>query len=111
MEKLLSYFALAYVGMALHALKKLNEVSKKPGFTMGGFIKDQLFTTISAFIATGLTIYLIWDNPLLQEQLPLTSLTAVGVGYVGQSVLLSFLAGKFKDKKNEKDSDNSNNPS
>lgn len=101
MTDLLIYFVLAYVGMALHLLKKLNEATRKPGYTFGGFIKDHLITTISSFIVTGLTIYLIWDNEFLQEQLPLTSFTSVGIGYVGQSVLLSMLDGKFKPKKNE----------
>lgn len=96
--------------MALHLLKKINSANKNPGFTMNRFLKDQTITTISSFIVTGLTIYLIWDNPLLQEQLPLTSLTAVGIGYVGQSVLLSMLEGKFKPKQDEKDTPDNNSP-
>jgi hypothetical protein len=100
MEDFLIYSGLAYIGTVLHLLKKLNEAKRKNGYTLGGFIQDQVITTIGTIIAVPLTIYLIYDNLALQELLPLTSLTSVGIGYVGQSVILSILDGKFR--KNEK---------
>lgn len=101
MQELLRLCLVAFVGMLLHLLKKLKEARSKEGHTLGAFIQDQSIPTIGSLIATPLTIYLIWDNPGLEEMLPLTSLTACGIGYIGQSVILSFLDGKFKPKKTE----------
>ena len=101
MKEFIELSLVAFLGMLLHLLKKLKEARSKEGHTLGGFIQDQSIPTIGSIIATPLTIYLIWDNPGLREMLPLTSLTACGIGYVGQSVILSFLDGKFKPKKPE----------
>jgi len=96
MEEMFKFWLIAYLGMILHILKKLRAAMRKPGFTLGGFTKEQAVTTLSSIIAIPLTIYLIRDNIFLQELWPLTSFTAAAIGYIGQSVILSAFDEKFK---------------
>lgn len=98
MTELIKLICIGYLGMLLHLLKKLNEDRKKPGFTLGSFIKDQSITTLMSFIAIPLAIYIINDSPALQVEFPLTSGVSAMIGYMGQSWLLSFFDGKNKKK-------------
>lgn len=91
MNELIKYIILAYVGMLIHMFTKLAEESKKPGFTLGGFFKDNIYHTLGTLLSIPVLIYMIHDDPLVQSYIPLTTVTSVFAGWQTQSMFKSIM--------------------
>lgn len=85
------HWLMAYAGALLHLLMKYGEHRKQPGFTFGGWIKENLLHTIINFISIPVVMVLISD-PAVQTYLPLTYPTALLAGWQTQSMLKSLIA-------------------
>lgn len=85
------HWLMAYAGALLHLLMKLAEVRTKPGFTFGGWAKENILHTIINFISIPVVMVLISD-PAVQNYLPLTYPTALLAGWQTQSMLKSLIA-------------------
>lgn len=90
------WLLLAYGGMVLHTLIKIEEERKNGTLTTPvDWIKANIISLLISII--GIPILLIsLDSPAAAEILPLNNLTSIFLGYQTQSILKSFMtiAGK-----------------
>lgn len=102
MEKLeLMHWILAYSGMMIHILMKLAEKQGQEGFTIKGFLKDNIFHGLATLIMIPVILIVITDTSL-HELLPINYLTAMLAGYQTQSLFKSLVSVGRKRFKTEK---------
>lgn len=80
MEKLETiHYLLAYAGMIIYTLMKLQEKSKEKGFTCNGWIRKMILPTIISSISIPVILIVATDTAL-EQLLPINYLTAVLAG-------------------------------
>lgn len=95
------HLILAYVGMLLHILVKLQELKQEQSFILTEYIKKNIYSFIASIIMIPVLLILSYDTSL-KDILPINNLTAVLAGWQTQSIFKSLMlfAGK-KIIKNE----------
>lgn len=86
------WLLLAYAGMLLHVLIKIEEERKKGTLTtVKNWMKENVVSMIISII--GIPVLLLtMDTPAVAELLPINNLTSVLLGYQTQSILKSFMS-------------------
>ena len=99
---------LAYLGMILHILMKLSELSKVPNFTIRGYVKNNVYTMIATFIMIPVLLIMVKD-PSIKDMLPINNVTAVLAGWQTNSAfktIMSMFGKKNKGKIGNYESEN-----
>lgn len=84
------HLALAYVGMLLHILTKLAELSKTEGFTLPSYVKKNIYTMIASIIMIPVLLIIATDSSM-KDILPINNVTSVLAGWQTQSVFKSLM--------------------
>lgn len=90
---LLNHFwlLLAYAGMFIHVLVKIEEERKKGSLTtIKAWLKQNVISLIISTISIPV-ILVCMDTPIIHEYLPINNLSSVLVGWQTQSILKSFM--------------------
>lgn len=85
------HFILAYVGMFLHILMKLSELSKTPDFSIGKFVKKNIYTMIATFIMIPLLLIMAKEEAI-KSVLPINNVTAVLAGWQTNSLFKTVMS-------------------
>ena len=81
--QLLFMLVLAWVGMIVHFLKKKMKDGSESFMAIKRYFQDHVKSTIVTFLSVTTTVIVLFYGANTQ----LTLLTAVGIGYMGDSVL------------------------
>jgi hypothetical protein len=106
------HLILAYAGMILHILMKLSELSKTPDFTVGSYIKKNIFTMIATFIMIPVLLIMAKDEAI-KDTLPINNVTAVLAGWQTNSLfktVMGLFGKKGKVDSPDVDAGNNNEP-
>lgn len=79
-----THWLLAFAGLLLHLLMKLEKARKKEGFTFGRFIQENIVSTIASVIIIPVCM-IACDDPAVASQIPITYLTSIFLGYQSRS--------------------------
>jgi hypothetical protein len=93
------HIILAYVGMLIHVLVKLQELKQQNSFVLTEYIKKNIYSFIASLIMIPVILILSSDTSL-KDFLPINNLTAVLAGCQTQSIFKSLML--FAEKKTSK---------
>jgi len=98
------HLILAYVGMFLHVLTKLQELKQADQvFDLSEYVKKNIFSLIASLVMIPVILILSADTAM-KEFLPINNFTAVLAGWQTQSIfktLMSFAGKKAKISNDE----------
>lgn len=84
------HIALAYAGMIIHLLIKLERATKKQDFSFKTYFKTIAIPTVINIIAIPVLLIMMGDSSLT-EILPINNVTSVLAGYQTQSIFKSLM--------------------
>jgi len=90
------HFILAYAGMVIHLLFKLDKARQLRNYEFQIFVDKQAIPTVINVIAIPVLLVVIADTSL-QEFLPINHVTALLCGYQTQS-MFKYISDKYKIK-------------
>lgn len=99
------HFILAYMGMAIHVLIKLQELNQTAGFTIGEYAKKNIYSIIASVISIPVILLLSTDTAL-KEWFHINYATAVLAGWQTQSLfksLMTLTGKKIKPTNDDKE--------
>lgn len=94
------HWALAFAGMAIYILLKVQEKSKEKDYKFGNYFKDHLASTIATLIMIPVLLLILSEN--FSDTLPINNVTATLVGYQTNSIFKTVM-GATKKKANIED--------
>ena len=100
------HIILAYAGLLIYVLVKLQDESLKKGFTFGGFINNRtnLLSLLISVVSIPV-ILLMATDPSIKELLPINNVTSVLAGWQTNSVFRSLMS-VYESKLNKANSNN-----
>lgn len=98
------HFLLAFAGLFLHLLMKLEKARKKEGFTFGRFALENAISTVASCIIIPMMM-IVCSEPAVSELVPITYVTSVLLGYQAHSFFKGVMdvAKKKVNTQEEKD--------
>lgn len=97
------HFALAYAGMLIHVLLKLQELNNK-GISFSAYLKKNIFSLIASVISIPVLLLLSADTAL-KEWFPINYGTSVLAGWQTQSIFKTLMEIASKRTKKEPTND------
>jgi hypothetical protein len=67
MENFIKYFSIALLGLVLHILGKITEENKNPNFTLSGFVKSNIYHTLTSVLSIFDLVYLAITDELMKS--------------------------------------------
>ncbi|OQA33120.1 MAG: hypothetical protein BWY54_01003 [Candidatus Dependentiae bacterium ADurb.Bin331] len=95
------HLILAYAGMFIHVLLKLAKLSKRPGFGIKIFVRENLFSMAATFLSIPVILIMAAD-PAIKDILPINNVTAVLAGWQTNSTFKNLMSLFDKKSKNVK---------
>lgn len=100
----LLHWLLAFAGLMLHLLMKLEKARKLPGFTFGKFFSENIISSICSALIIPICM-IVCNDPAVATMVPITNATALLVGYQSRSFFKAIMDMAKKKKPTAEDSE------